>query len=280
MMTVEELLALYPAAQIQETPLTGYFALPYGEQFLVIPEAQLKESEKVLLQQIPLAQELPQQHPWLLYLRGQGPLPDTKGQYRVFQLQLQLPAEFLKQDWIDSIHGMFPELASLFFLDEERALLVERISKRSFDLEELEGVFLTLDSDFDTTTHVFVGSPFESEQTVAPLFKEEERVFQEERGSSGKTVFSFAEVALHYVTKQALHHNPLMQHLRQAATLDDDMPEIIQVLWENQGNISAAAKALFMHRNTLQYRLDRFYQQTGFSLKHLDHLVLLHLLLP
>ena len=45
------------------------------------------------------------------------------------------------------------------------------------------------------------------------------------------------------------------------------MEDIIIELWKNFGNISSAAKQLFMHRNTLQYRIEKFDEQTGFNLK-------------
>ncbi|NRE28611.1 Fis family transcriptional regulator, partial [Enterococcus faecalis] len=50
-------------------------------------------------------------------------------------------------------------------------------------------------------------------------------------------------------------------------------------LWKNQGNISSTAKDLFMHRNTLHYRLEKFFEQTGLSLKKMDDLIFCYLLL-
>ncbi|WP_227869161.1 helix-turn-helix domain-containing protein [Tetragenococcus halophilus] len=46
-----------------------------------------------------------------------------------------------------------------------------------------------------------------------------------------------------------------------------------------QGNISSAAKELFMHRNTLQYKVDKFQEQTKTNLKKMDDLFLCYLLI-
>ena len=60
---------------------------------------------------------------------------------------------------------------------------------------------------------------------------------------------------------------------------DTDIQPIISALWKNQGNISSTAKDLFMHRNTLHYRLEKFFEQTGLSLKKMDDLIFCYLLL-
>ena len=48
-------------------------------------------------------------------------------------------------------------------------------------------------------------------------------------------------------------------------------------MWRNQGNLSKAAADLYLHRNTLQYRIDRFFDATGLSLKNMDDLALAYL---
>ena len=48
-------------------------------------------------------------------------------------------------------------------------------------------------------------------------------------------------------------------------------------MWQNLGNISKAANDLYVHRNTLQYRIDRFFQETGVNLKTMDDLLLSYL---
>jgi len=59
---------------------------------------------------------------------------------------------------------------------------------------------------------------------------------------------------------------------------DEDVPEIIESLWNNQGNVSSAAKDLFMHRNTLQYKIEKFQTQNITNLKKMNDLFLCYLL--
>ena len=51
---------------------------------------------------------------------------------------------------------------------------------------------------------------------------------------------------------------------------DSDLIETLEVFYENQGNLSQAADALFIHRNTLSYRLVKISDMTGLDLKNPD----------
>nr|WP_223156077.1 helix-turn-helix domain-containing protein [Desemzia sp. C1] len=69
-----------------------------------------------------------------------------------------------------------------------------------------------------------------------------------------------------------------MQKLKAETVFDAEFKELILAMWKSQGNISVAAKSLYIHRNTLQYRIDRFHQASGLSLRNMDDLLLCYLL--
>jgi DNA-binding PucR family transcriptional regulator len=48
---------------------------------------------------------------------------------------------------------------------------------------------------------------------------------------------------------------------------DPEMYSSIKVFLENNLNASLTAKKLYIHRNTLQYRIDKFIDKTGIQLK-------------
>ena len=49
--------------------------------------------------------------------------------------------------------------------------------------------------------------------------------------------------------------------------LNDEMRETIRVFFENDLNLSTTARQMFVHRNTLTYRLDRVKKATGLDLR-------------
>ncbi|OJG80289.1 hypothetical protein RV14_GL000658 [Enterococcus ratti] len=137
-----------------------------------------------------------------------------------------------------------------------------------------------MDADFAITTQAFVGTFHFPTQNFSNLFSEERKLFLEEKNFfalHGGTM-SLPEVALHYYTKDKLSDNSFILGY-QKMIADADMEEIIVVLWKNLGNISSAAKSLFLHRNTLKYRIERFQELSGFNLKQANDLLFCYLLL-
>ncbi|MEM5596272.1 helix-turn-helix domain-containing protein [Niallia circulans] len=49
---------------------------------------------------------------------------------------------------------------------------------------------------------------------------------------------------------------------------DKELLLTIKTFIENNGHSTNTAKQLFIHRNTLQYRLDKFTEKTGLNLKN------------
>lgn len=48
---------------------------------------------------------------------------------------------------------------------------------------------------------------------------------------------------------------------------EQELIHTLKVFFEENLNVSEAAKKLYIHRNSLQYRLDKFFQKTGYDLK-------------
>ena len=56
--------------------------------------------------------------------------------------------------------------------------------------------------------------------------------------------------------------------------LDDETIITIQKFFENNLNVSEASRKLFVHRNTLVYRLDKIYKLTGLDLRKFDDAII------
>ena len=56
--------------------------------------------------------------------------------------------------------------------------------------------------------------------------------------------------------------------------LDDETIVTIQKFFENSLNVSSASRSLFVHRNTLVYRLDKIYKLTGLDLRKFDDAII------
>lgn len=52
---------------------------------------------------------------------------------------------------------------------------------------------------------------------------------------------------------------------------DEETKQVINAFFENNLNISETARKLYLHRNTLVYRLEKLHQTTGLDLRRFDH---------
>lgn len=282
-MTIEELIELYPTGKIQQTKATNkWLSLPIAGEYFIISKDTLQKSEIRLLEKLfPSTESFvdSKKHPWYTYLFDQVAI-ESEGIFRVIHFQIKKPKEFLQLEWENSIKEIFPNFEDFFFTSENDGILIEKYDKNQYSLEEIQSIFLTLDADFDSSTMVFVGSFFQSNQDFANLFHEEQHIFKEEAEKlRGKATFSLSDVALHYFTKEAMSQSQIIQTFTRQLVLTREIQQIILALWHNQGNISSTAKDLYMHRNTLHYRLEKFSEQTGLSLKRMDDLVFCYLLI-
>lgn len=284
-MFVTKLLKLYPNGILskKQATTTTYLSLPIDDGYFIIEKAQLTIEEQKLLETFFLQENpanLQLRHNWYNYLFRHLPLSKDEGVFRILQFHLEKTDHLQKSEWEIAIRTMFPTVTDFFFLNETDGLIIEPFKKNHYSLKELEDIFLTLDMDFNLKTIVFVGSFFPTTMNFPLLFKEEQQFFKEEITSNqAKQICTFTEIALRYFIKDRLKDSPTIQRLKQQIANNSDIQKIIFALWHHQGNISSTAKELFMHRNTLHYRLDKFYEQTGLSLKKMDDLVLCYLIL-
>ena len=69
--------------------------------------------------------------------------------------------------------------------------------------------------------------------------------------------------------------------LRQLIQDQDQIQEIILSLWDNSAVLTKTAQQLYLHRNSLQYKIDKWEELTGLQLKDLTDLTLCYqLILP
>ena len=281
-MKIDKLIQLYPTGILSTTASKEKLSLAVDGSYYLIDKKTLSNSEIQLLKHLFPFEEFSinsDQHPWYLYLFKNQSL-NYKGTFRIFHFHIQKPKEFLQDEWQNSLKEIFQHQIDFFFFNNNEGVLVEKYNKNHFSFEELQGIFLTLDADFDSSTSVFIGSFYNSEQFSTNFFYEEQIIFKHEKiAQKQQTAFSLSNVSLHYFTKEAVANSSIMKNWQQNTFFDKDMKKIILSLWKNQGNISSTAKDLFMHRNTLHYRLDKFNEQTGLSLKKMDDLLFCYLLI-
>ncbi|MEE1325633.1 MAG: helix-turn-helix domain-containing protein, partial [Streptococcus sp.] len=58
-----------------------------------------------------------------------------------------------------------------------------------------------------------------------------------------------------------------------------DIRPIIMTMWQEQGNLAKTAQNLYIHRNSLHYKIEKFRLLSGLNLKNLNDLAFSYLLI-
>lgn len=286
-MDYAKLKLLYPDLQLSDYPFldNDTFRIPYKNKWIHIPTESLSDKEWQLLTLLKQEKEpatFPVSHSkWSAFLEGKREKPPkTTGNIRVVQLILEkIDTPFDYSIWIDSVTQLFEPVLDTFFVTAETCLIIQDTFAPEFTDEEITGMLQTLEDDFSVRTHAYIGKFWAPDKHLRNVLKEEQTIFQQEVSHLTHQICSLPDVALRYFTKEATSKSAIMKELKSLINESSDWRELIQTLWNSQGNVSVAAKNLYIHRNTLQYRMDRFHETTGLSLKNNHELLLCYMLI-
>ncbi|MCD7827997.1 MAG: helix-turn-helix domain-containing protein [Clostridiales bacterium] len=181
----------------------------------------------------------------------------------------------------DVIQNLFPDKNKDFVIninETDIALVKEvRPNTESRDLEKLaRSIADSLGSDYYTHTLVGIGTAVTGIKDLARSFKEAQvalevgKVFDTE-----KTVVSYENLGiarLIYQLPTTLCEMFLKEVFKRGSidSLDHETLFTIQKFFENNLNVSETSRKLFVHRNTLVYRLEKIRKLTGLDLREFD----------
>lgn len=73
--------------------------------------------------------------------------------------------------------------------------------------------------------------------------------------------------------EEGMHYHTLLFNRKTAKLFNDEMLQTIEMFFRKDLNLSDTARQLYIHRNTLVYRLDKVQRQTGLDLRKFDDAV-------
>lgn len=181
----------------------------------------------------------------------------------------------------DVIQNLFPDRQKDFVISisENEIALVKEVKPgiSSRDLEKLaRSIVDTLGSEFYTHAVVGIGTIVTGIKDLARSFKEAQvalevgKVFDTE-----KTIVSYDNLGiarLIYQLPTTLCDAFLKEVFKKGSieSLDQETLFTIQKFFENNLNVSETSRKLFVHRNTLVYRLEKIKKLTGLDLRQFD----------
>ena len=199
----------------------------------------------------------------------------------VFLIKFHSKSDVLSFDMVQNI---FPDKNKDYVIStgEQDIVLVKEI-KPSTDIKEIEkvakGIADTLNSEFYTKVSIGIGTVVDNIKDLARSYKEAQvalevgKVFDTE-----KNIISYENLGigrLIYQLPTTLCEMFLQEVFKNGSldSLDRETLMTIQCFFENNLNVSETSRKLFVHRNTLVYRLEKIRKLTGLDLREFDHAI-------
>ncbi len=181
----------------------------------------------------------------------------------------------------DVVQNLFPDRNKDFIINisENDIAVVKEIRPNtdSRDLEKLaQSIADTLGGEFYTRCNVGIGTPVEGVKELARSFKEAQvalevgKVFDTEKSIVRYDNLGVARLI--YQLPTTLCDMFLKEVFKRGSidSLDQETLFTIQKFFENNLNVSETSRKLFVHRNTLVYRLEKIKRLTGLDLREFD----------
>lgn len=279
MSIIQKLLVQYPnARQADDIKETDYDQFTWYQdrqldEIIAFPKNELAANE-VRLIKLMLEPCLPpvmnNSNEWNQFLFGEGltcPIP-PQTVFRVVFFSFDQTPEV--DDHEHPLKFVFSEDATIIHRDELNGYVIEPQTPNTLSLEEISSASQALETDLSVKTYFFVGSFHEvNESTKEVILMELEWLNQQKSHVKRQRVASTQSVIPLVILDRFTDFEWQAQFsiIYNAYDADPELAMVIRTLVENLSNVSSTAKLLYLHRNSLQYRLDKFSERTGIDLK-------------
>ena len=155
----------------------------------------------------------------------------------------------------------------VLILDQDQTLPVADILKDTVSAMEY---------DFNIRLSILVGQVWTESKDgkVSPVIRAEQAVFRAWIREGHQGVYRFSQLYLWGIEQADLDLTPIKASLHQLIESQDQLQDIIVALWDNGAVVTKASQQLYLHRNSLQYKIDKWEELTGLQLKNLTDLAL------
>ena len=185
---------------------------------------------------------------------------------------------------VDVLSGLFPDKLQDFVLSiNESDIAVVKQFSGNVTLEELErlarNIEDTLKNELFIKTVIGIGTVANHLRELADAYKEAQtaievgKVFDTEKSISsyenlgiGRLIYQLPTTLCDIFLSEVFKKNSI-------DSLDQETLFTINKFFENNLNVSETSRKLFVHRNTLVYRLEKIKKLTGLDLREFDHAI-------
>ena len=278
---IEKLLQKYSGTvtgQQSADPSVSYLWLEENHTKIGIPKSHLTPEEVSLLEALfKSSRSVPEQNKtwiqqeWHAFLKTAGKQVPRGPWKQVRFLHFQVSElEISLEDFEEALHSLAAPGAVIVWLSPSSGAVIEGHPNESLGKNELLPIIEALEGDFYSKIRVFCGSYEDAGSGLQSHFDSEQSCFSmalrclpDMRAASLADIYPFLLVEGHPKEDLEQIARSLLGEMLEA----DELLDTVKIYIECGSNASLAAKKLYMHRNGLQYRIDRFIEKTNLDIR-------------
>ena len=269
----------FPHAEMtdQANPPAGYVAIPLqAHQWLLLKEEELTEREKQLISWLGGEEEVAP-NPWYQYLiDGKGEAPQVIKKMQLVYCHISHSTAEGTASWLEMMQTLLPNFRATLQLSGQDYVLILDQDQSLPVADILKDTVSAMEYDFNIRLSILVGQVWTESKDgkVSAVIRAEQAVFRAWIREGHQGVYRFSQLYLWGIEQADLDLTPIKASLHQLIESQDQLQDIIVALWDNGAVVTKAAQQLYLHRNSLQYKIDKWEELTGLQLKNLTDLAL------
>ncbi|MDQ0232337.1 PucR family transcriptional regulator [Metabacillus malikii] len=264
-----------------------WFRTELGQTFGIL-KASISEKERELL--ISLFQLITPtfedsytnvERKWFDYLFLQtshpSPLSSDQSTIRFYYFFLKQSIDD-KQNFEEAVHGIINSNL-VIWLSLSHGIIIDESPSNTFEIDSLKDLTDTLTTDLYVEPYLYIGQLQKNDDDLKDKFTLEHTCFQTlHQYAHQEKALTFYEAfpLLIFVSPASIQKGILSNHLVEAIN-DKETLHTIEAFLQSNLNASSTAKRLFIHRNSLQYRLEKLLEKTGLDIRNFSNAVFLFL---
>lgn len=212
-------------------------------------------------------------------IEGTNPIDYAPKEYRFVYFSLSEPLQN-PEDFREAIYGLYQKPPAVIWSTQQQGIIIEedRADEDQMSYYEMIEVFT---SDFFIDVNFFIG-PFLKDITKSHFYFEwMDEQFHKLQHFSIKQVITYVSAVPYLLAtlKEKKDVQFLIEAILKETHKDEELLRTIQIFLEANSNASLAAKEIYMHRNSLQYRIDKFIEKSEVDVKQFEGAVAVYLVL-
>ena len=276
-----DFLKWFPQGRLQSNPNANEneVAIPISSnQWLLFKKSSLTKREQELISLLLEKESAFDGGPWYDYLvHNRGKMPQNVQKIQFVHCHLFHYENETIGSWLEMMRTILPNRIADFQLSSEDYIFVLDQTRLVPVKDVLRDTLSAIEYDFSLTLTIQIGQiwPLIFEESYFELFQAENALFTKWwEQVQHSNVHSFSHLFLWGIGQKDFILPILTKKLHQLIESQDQLVDIIAALWENTAVVTKASQQLYIHRNTLQYHIDKWEELTGLQLKDLTDLTL------